>query len=742
MQANARAIHTNHLALLRPPSTITTPTTRWNGAQQQQQHPTPTARRRGRRRERAPPPTTARAGAEAERARTAPQPRSSSSSSNPAARVLLVCDEEGSGPAFRLGPAGAARDDDGARKDKARPSYSSSSSATLPGQQQLQQQQLQRPPVLEAARRRLASLFLPDGFPVSVSPDYLSYQLWTIPVHITGWCGNALVTSSLLRAVGVGAMPGGAAGAAASAAAIKWLTKDGVGALGRLLVGSRLGREFDDDPRRWRMAAEALTSLGLALEVATALAPSQFLLLASAGTFARAVGKGMGNPVFRVVLTHFAAEGDNVGAVSAKEEVWEVSAQMAGFACSVALLQGLQGVVDRAEAAGGGGGGGPFQGPAGGAAVVCAAWLVLQSAHVGLRWNALRRLRFRELSHKRAAMLAAEHVAAVAAAGTLAAVAAAAAEEGGERRDEEEDEEEEDREAGATGGGEDAGSTALSAAVAAAMAASASSPPPAVRLSGVDALTEREPMLLPAETAVRPRVAFGRGPGEVLPPARGWLGDGAYAAEWARMYAREDYVLAWRAGAGAGAAGEARVALKASNDGSDGEDAAAAQAAASSRAAASVGGGSFNAARHGASGGGIGGIGGGDSPGAESTLDEEAADAADAAEATAVDVSRARRRREGRAMVRALYQAAWLDRHHHAGGLEGGGGGGGPAPLPVLRESLRATRAAFPGFLRAAREAGWNVDTVLIKGGARWRVVEAAAAGGEGGGGGGSGFGG
>lgn len=54
----------------------------------------------------------------------------------------------------------------------------------------------------------------------------------------------------------------GPVGATAAAAAIKWIVKDGIGAAGRLLVGGRLGLEFDDDPRRWRMAAEALTTLG------------------------------------------------------------------------------------------------------------------------------------------------------------------------------------------------------------------------------------------------------------------------------------------------------------------------------------------------------------------------------------------------------------------------------------------------------------------------------------------------
>ncbi len=76
-------------------------------------------------------------------------------------------------------------------------------------------------------------LILPVGYPDSVTPDYLAYQLWAVPSHITGWMGSSLITSSLLAAVGLKA---GAGTAAAGAGSIRWITKDGIGALGRLLV--------------------------------------------------------------------------------------------------------------------------------------------------------------------------------------------------------------------------------------------------------------------------------------------------------------------------------------------------------------------------------------------------------------------------------------------------------------------------------------------------------------------------
>lgn len=130
----------------------------------------------------------------------------------------------------------------------------------------------------------VVDLLLPDGYPKTLTPDYLPYQMWTLPVHITGWISNSLVTSSLLKAAGLGT---GAAGTVAAGAAIKWITKDGIGALGRVLVGSSLARYFDEDPRFWRLMADVIKAGGQALEVATAASPSLFVLLAGTGNFAK-----------------------------------------------------------------------------------------------------------------------------------------------------------------------------------------------------------------------------------------------------------------------------------------------------------------------------------------------------------------------------------------------------------------------------------------------------------------------
>ncbi|XP_047148043.1 protein root UVB sensitive 5 isoform X2 [Vigna umbellata] len=181
----------------------------------------------------------------------------------------------------------------------------------------------------------IKDFILPAGFPGSVSDDYLDYMLLQFPTNVTGWICHTLVTSSLLKAVGVGSFSGSTA--AASAAAIRWVSKDGIGAVGRLFIGGRFGSLFDDDPKQWRMYADFIGSAGSIFDLTTQLYPGYFLPLASLGNLTKAVARGLKDPSFRVIQNHFAISG-NLGEVAAKEEVWEVVAQLVGLALGILIL--------------------------------------------------------------------------------------------------------------------------------------------------------------------------------------------------------------------------------------------------------------------------------------------------------------------------------------------------------------------------------------------------------------------
>uniref|UniRef100_A0A1D1Z6A8 UPF0420 protein n=1 Tax=Anthurium amnicola TaxID=1678845 RepID=A0A1D1Z6A8_9ARAE len=233
----------------------------------------------------------------------------------------------------------------------------------------------------------LKNFILPEGFPGSVSDDYLEYMILQFPTNVTGWVCHTLVTSSLLKAVGVGSFSGTTA--AASAAAIRWVSKDGFGAIGRLLIGGRFGKLFDDDPKLWRMYADFIGSAGSIFDLSTQLYPEYFLPIASLGNLTKAIARGLKDPSFRVIQNHFAISG-NLGEVAAKEEVWEVAAQLLGLVVGILILDisGLQTSYS----------------------ILALTWLCARLLHLWLRYLSLSVLRFSTINSKRARVLVKSHI--------------------------------------------------------------------------------------------------------------------------------------------------------------------------------------------------------------------------------------------------------------------------------------------------------------------------------------------
>ncbi|KAL3839403.1 hypothetical protein ACJIZ3_023994 [Penstemon smallii] len=188
--------------------------------------------------------------------------------------------------------------------------------------------------------KTIKDFILPSGFPDSVSDDYLEYILLQFPTNVTGWICHTLVTSSLLTAVGVGSFSGTTAACTkvgSISCVCRWVSKSGIGSVGRLLIGGRFGNLFDDDPKQWRLYADFIGSTGSIFDLSTQLYPAYFLPLASLGNLAKAVGRGLRDPSFRVIQNHFAISG-NLGEVSAKEEVWEVAAELVGLSLGILVL--------------------------------------------------------------------------------------------------------------------------------------------------------------------------------------------------------------------------------------------------------------------------------------------------------------------------------------------------------------------------------------------------------------------
>ncbi|KAM4637236.1 RUS family member 1 [Amazona ochrocephala] len=105
-------------------------------------------------------------------------------------------------------------------------------------------------------------LLLPQGYPHSVSPDYLQYQCWDSVQALCSSLAGALSARAVLEAMGVG---DGAA--TVTGATLTWVLRDGVGMVTRITFACLQGSRLDCEAKQWRLAADVLNDVALVLEL-------------------------------------------------------------------------------------------------------------------------------------------------------------------------------------------------------------------------------------------------------------------------------------------------------------------------------------------------------------------------------------------------------------------------------------------------------------------------------------------
>jgi hypothetical protein len=89
--------------------------------------------------------------------------------------------------------------------------------------------------------------FLPQGYPDTVSSDYLHYQLWDTLQAFCSSITGMLATLAILKGVGVGD-----SSATPLAAALTWMLKDGTSMVSRIIFAWLQGVDLDCNAKRWR----------------------------------------------------------------------------------------------------------------------------------------------------------------------------------------------------------------------------------------------------------------------------------------------------------------------------------------------------------------------------------------------------------------------------------------------------------------------------------------------------------
>ncbi|KAL3844405.1 hypothetical protein ACJIZ3_001808 [Penstemon smallii] len=179
-----------------------------------------------------------------------------------------------------------------------------------------------------------ARLLLPEGFPESVTSDYLEYSLWRGVQGIAAQISGVLATQALLYAVGLGK------GAIPTAAAVNWVLKDGIGYLSKIML-SKYGRHFDVNPKGWRLFADLLENAAFGMEILTPAFPHFFVpigAVAGAGRSAAALIQAATRSCF---YAGFAAQ-RNFAEVIAKGEAQGMVSKSIGIMLGIALANSVQ----------------------------------------------------------------------------------------------------------------------------------------------------------------------------------------------------------------------------------------------------------------------------------------------------------------------------------------------------------------------------------------------------------------
>ncbi|XP_067141144.1 RUS family member 1 [Centruroides vittatus] len=199
-------------------------------------------------------------------------------------------------------------------------------------------------PIMIDNERRFSSLknfftsvFLPQGYPDSVSKDYLTYQLWDSIQAFASSITGTLSTHAVLKGVGVGDET-----ATPMAATITWLLKYGTGMVGRILFAWMNGSNLDCDPKKWRLFADFLNDVAIFIDLLSPFMKSIFTFVLCLSAVSKSL-VGVAGGATRAALTQHQALRNNMADVSAKDGSQETLVNLTALICSLIIMPAVSG---------------------------------------------------------------------------------------------------------------------------------------------------------------------------------------------------------------------------------------------------------------------------------------------------------------------------------------------------------------------------------------------------------------
>jgi len=176
-------------------------------------------------------------------------------------------------------------------------------------------------------------VFLPEGFPDSVSSDYLEYQAWDTLQAFASSVSGSLATAAVLGGLGVGDSQ-----ATPLAATLTWIMKDGAGMIGRIVFAAYCGTSLDFDCKRWRMFADIMNDCVMCVELCAPILPRPLVLPTLCATGLGRSLVGVAGGATKAAVAQHQALRNNMADLSAKDGSQETLVNLIALCVNLTIL--------------------------------------------------------------------------------------------------------------------------------------------------------------------------------------------------------------------------------------------------------------------------------------------------------------------------------------------------------------------------------------------------------------------
>ena len=158
----------------------------------------------------------------------------------------------------------------------------------------------------------ILNVFLPAGYPHSVSKDYVNYQIYDSLQAFSSSIAGLLANRAVLQGIGVGDST-----ASPTAAMLLSVLQESMGRFATILFADRYGVSLEPECKRYRLAADVFNDTAMILDTLSPAFPKyvRVPLLSFSSVFRSLCGVASGSS--KATLSAHFAVGDNIGELNA-----------------------------------------------------------------------------------------------------------------------------------------------------------------------------------------------------------------------------------------------------------------------------------------------------------------------------------------------------------------------------------------------------------------------------------------